>query len=92
MVFNIYFKYMPYSGLFHNFILATRIMRSYGCNPVCYPELPHTTHNHPLWRSWDAIVDETLIKLEKRSDFVIFPQRVKSLKNIETVIVPKRDF
>ena len=71
---NVYFtfcKYMPYSGLFHNFILATRIMRSYGCNPVCYPELPHTTHNHPLWRSWDAIVDETLIKLEKRSDFIL---------------------
>ena len=23
-------------------------------------------HNHPLWRHWDAVVDETLIKLEDK--------------------------
>lgn len=28
------------SGLYRNFLIADRIMRSYGCNPECSPELP----------------------------------------------------
>ena len=56
-------------SLIKNFVLATRIMRSYGCNPVCSfngVELPATMHAHPLWKHWDAVVDETLIKLEDK--------------------------
>ena len=50
------------AALFRNFLLAQRIMATYHCTPMSIPELP-TTHNHPLWHSWDLAVDECLAQL-----------------------------
>ena len=50
------------AALFRNFLLADRIMRKVGCTPVSSPQLP-PTHDHPLWRSWDLVVDFVLAQL-----------------------------
>jgi len=50
------------AALFRNFLLAQRIMTSYHCTPMSIPELP-STHNHPLWHSWDLAVDACLAQL-----------------------------
>lgn len=50
------------AALFRNFLLAQRIMRPYHCHPQCYPEIP-STHNHPLWESWDYAVEMILAQL-----------------------------
>lgn len=52
------------SALYRYFVLADRILRSYGCNPQCDPVLPKSMHNHHLWKSWDSIVDAALTKLQ----------------------------
>lgn len=74
-------------SLMKNFVLATRIMRSYGCNPVSSfngIQLPNTFHNHPLWKHWDAVVDETLIKLEE--NLIQDPQNPNTWQfNVDTV-------
>ena len=51
------------ASLMRNYLLAERIMRSYNCIPVCYPALP-PSYLHPLWRSWDLIVDICLSSLD----------------------------
>jgi len=50
------------AALFRNFLLAQRIMATYHCTPMSIPALP-TTHNHPLWHSWDLAVDACLAQL-----------------------------
>ncbi|CED83367.1 Guanine nucleotide binding protein MIP1 [Phaffia rhodozyma] len=50
------------AALFRNFLLATRIMRTYNCTPRSEPELPPTQH-HPLWDSWDRTIDACLAQL-----------------------------
>ena len=50
------------AALFRNFLLAQRIMTTYHCTPMSIPELP-STHNHPLWHSWDLAVDACLAQL-----------------------------
>lgn len=50
------------AALFRNFLLAQRIMMTYHCTPISHPELP-STHNHPLWDSWDLAVDGCLAQL-----------------------------
>ena len=50
------------AALFRNFLLAQRIMTTYHCTPMSTPELP-STHNHPLWNSWDLAVDACLAQL-----------------------------
>ncbi|ORY31404.1 raptor N-terminal caspase like domain-domain-containing protein [Naematelia encephala] len=50
------------AALFRNFLLAQRIMTAYHCTPMSVPELP-STHNHPLWNSWDLAVDACLAQL-----------------------------
>ena len=50
------------AALFRNFLLAQRIMTTYHCTPMSIPELP-STHNHPLWDSWDLAVDACLAQL-----------------------------
>ncbi|BEI86430.1 hypothetical protein CcaverHIS002_0607170 [Cutaneotrichosporon cavernicola] len=55
------------AALFRNFLLAQRIMTTYHCTPVSHPELP-STHNHPLWDSWDLAVDGCLAQLPELLD------------------------
>lgn len=50
------------AALFRNFLSAQRIMRTYGCHPQSYPEIPQT-HDHPLWNSWDLAVEMVLAQL-----------------------------
>ncbi|CAO1633933.1 unnamed protein product [Sympodiomycopsis kandeliae] len=50
------------AALLRNFLLAERIMRFYHCTPMSHPKLP-STHNHPLWNSWDLAVDQCLAQL-----------------------------
>lgn len=50
------------AALFRNFLLAERIMRTYGCTPRSEPPLPATYH-HPLWDSWDLTVEACLAQL-----------------------------
>ena len=52
------------ASLFRNFLLATRIMHTMGCQPVSIPALP-LTHKHMMWLSWDAIVEQYWLQLEK---------------------------
>uniref|UniRef100_A0A7S1KTW0 Raptor N-terminal CASPase-like domain-containing protein n=1 Tax=Percolomonas cosmopolitus TaxID=63605 RepID=A0A7S1KTW0_9EUKA len=53
--------------LFRNFLLADRIMRTFGCTPYSYPQLPET-FNHPMWESWDLAVDVCVSQLPKIKD------------------------
>lgn len=55
------------AALFRNFLLAQRIMTTYHCTPMSHPELP-STHNHPLWDSWDLAVDGCLAQLPELLD------------------------
>lgn len=50
------------AALFRNFLLSERIMRTYKCHPISFPELPET-HNHALWKSWDLAVEMVLFQL-----------------------------
>jgi regulator-associated protein of mTOR len=63
------------AALFRNFLLAQRILKSYGCHPMASPALPETDL-HELWDAWDMVVDlcldqlPTLLTLEKTGDYV----------------------
>ena len=48
--------------MFRNFLLADVIMREAGVTPRSYPPLP-PTHNHPLWESWNVVVELLLHQL-----------------------------
>lgn len=50
------------AALFRNFLLASRILRSYGCTPISHPVLPKT-YDHPLWQAWDMASDMCLTQL-----------------------------
>ncbi|KAI8835270.1 raptor N-terminal caspase like domain-containing protein [Chytriomyces cf. hyalinus JEL632] len=50
------------AALFRNFLLAERIMRYYHCSPLSHPPLP-STHQHPLWSSWDLAAELCLHQL-----------------------------
>ncbi|ORY51824.1 hypothetical protein BCR33DRAFT_712020 [Rhizoclosmatium globosum] len=50
------------AALFRNFLLAERIMRYYHCTPMSSPVLP-STHQHPLWSSWDLAAEMCLYQL-----------------------------
>ncbi|ORX40214.1 raptor N-terminal caspase like domain-domain-containing protein [Kockovaella imperatae] len=70
-VFNRLFRQdLLVAALFRNFLLAQRIMTSYHCTPMSIPELP-STHNHPLWHSWDLAVDECLAQLPDLLDLEV---------------------
>ncbi|KAJ2453013.1 Target of rapamycin complex 1 subunit kog1 [Coemansia sp. RSA 2336] len=50
--------------LYRNYLLADRIMRHYGVQPLCSPSIP-TTHKHPLWESLDYEIDVCLQQLPR---------------------------
>lgn len=51
------------AGLFRNYLLAERIIRSIGdqykSTPICYPPLP-STWKHPMWEAWDFVLETCL--------------------------------
>ncbi|OWA52977.1 Regulatory-associated protein of mTOR [Hypsibius exemplaris] len=51
------------ASLFRNFLLAERVMRSYKCSPISYPNIPHSTAQHPMWDAWDFTLDACLCQL-----------------------------
>ncbi|KAJ3141018.1 hypothetical protein HDU90_007041 [Geranomyces variabilis] len=53
---RLYRQDLMVAALFRNFLLAERIMRYHGCTPVSSPALP-STHQHPMWQSWDLAAD-----------------------------------
>lgn len=52
------------AALFRNFLLAKRIMPSYGCHPISDPPLPDIQF-HTMWESWDLAIDQVLTQLLK---------------------------
>ena len=50
------------ASLFRNFLLAQRVLRVYGCQPISVPRLPETSHHH-LWAAWDYVCDLFLRQL-----------------------------
>lgn len=50
------------AALFRNYLLAERIMKNYHCTPQSSPKLP-ATHQHPMWKAWDLVVDSVLSQL-----------------------------
>ena len=57
------------ASMFRNFLLADRILRTLNCTPMSHPALP-TTHDHPLWLSWDLAVETCLDQLMKEGVLV----------------------
>jgi hypothetical protein len=43
-------------------LLAERILKSLNCTPMTHPELP-PTWQHPLWHSWDYMMELCLAQL-----------------------------
>ena len=50
------------AALFRNYLLADRLMRQNGCHPETDPPLL-STHDHPLWQSWDLALEMVLVQL-----------------------------
>ena len=50
------------ASLFRNFMLAERILKACGCQPVSSPRLP-PMHQHPLWDAWDVTAEQALLQL-----------------------------
>ena len=80
--------------MFRNYLLADRILRSFGCTPISYPPLPGSgcapflaknscMADHPLWQAWDLACETMLFQLMK--DGVIgnstIPMNVSSSSN-----------
>ncbi|KHJ35166.1 putative wd repeat-containing protein mip1 [Erysiphe necator] len=55
------------AALLRNFLQCQRIMATYKCHPLSYPQLPDTT-NHPLWASWDLALEMALAQLPMLED------------------------
>ncbi|CAI4228782.1 unnamed protein product [Auanema sp. JU1783] len=53
------------ASLFRSFILAEKIMGENGCGVVSSPALPSTS-DHPLWESWEYILDLTVNHMYNR--------------------------
>lgn len=51
------------AGMFRNFLLADRILRSLNCSPQSYPPLPPGVCDHPLWQAWDQACETCLYGL-----------------------------
>ena len=43
-------------GLSRGFILAQRVLQTYGCTPVSQPPVKGT-HSHSMWATWDLYLD-----------------------------------
>ncbi|KAH3664386.1 hypothetical protein WICMUC_005771 [Wickerhamomyces mucosus] len=52
------------AALFRNFLLAKRIMPTYGCHPISDPPLPDVQF-HSMWESWDLALDQVLTQILK---------------------------
>jgi regulator-associated protein of mTOR len=52
------------AALFRNFLLAKRIMPTYGCHPISDPPLPDIQF-HNMWESWDLAIDQVLTQMLK---------------------------
>jgi regulator-associated protein of mTOR len=52
------------AALFRNFLLAKRIMPTYGCHPISDPPLPDIQF-HSMWESWDLAIDQVLTQILK---------------------------
>jgi regulator-associated protein of mTOR len=51
------------AGMFRNFLLADRILKSLNCSPQSYPPLPPGVCDHPLWEAWDLACETCLYGL-----------------------------
>jgi len=83
--------------LFINFLLASRIMRSYSMVPFSYPELPDFS-THIIWTAYDLHVDQVLYSIHETTKPSprtvlslgrILEEQLKMLQN--WLLFPKKD-
>ncbi|KAI3646285.1 hypothetical protein MP228_009213 [Amoeboaphelidium protococcarum] len=66
---KLYRQDLMVAALFRNFLLARRVMKFYGVNPISYPSLDfdayiaHQIDEHYLWESWDLVCEVALNQL-----------------------------
>eukprot|EP00835_Amoeboradix_gromovi_P002107 NODE_112_length_19362_cov_0.399678.p2 type:complete len:1172 gc:universal NODE_112_length_19362_cov_0.399678:13353-9838(-) len=56
------------AALYRNFLLAQRLMRQFGCSPVCDPPISIYAYRHHLWGQWDLVLDQALRQINSQSD------------------------
>ncbi|EUB57529.1 Regulatory-associated protein of mTOR [Echinococcus granulosus] len=71
------------ASIFRNYLLAQRLMRSFGCHPCSWPRL-NPTHDHPIWSAWDHSLDLlfhylpqviSVMQTSPQADLVLLQQR-----------------
>eukprot|EP00834_Sanchytrium_tribonematis_P004947 NODE_271_length_11194_cov_0.541595.p1 type:complete len:932 gc:universal NODE_271_length_11194_cov_0.541595:7846-10641(+) len=48
------------AALYRNFLLAQRLMRQYGCTPICDPPVSIYAYRHHLWSQWDVVLEKAI--------------------------------
>ena len=48
------------AALYRNFLLAQKLMRQYGCTPVCDPPISIYSYRHHLWLQWELVLDHAI--------------------------------
>lgn len=69
------------AALFRNFLLAGRVMKSYGAHVRSEPPIDPAAFEHPLWDSWDLALDLCLSQLPPE------PTEI-TIDNIDSIIDP----
>lgn len=62
-----------------------RVMRALDCTPVSYPSIP-SGHLHPLWRIWDAALDDFLDQIPIKVPIIDAPHEYRPPVMIEELL------
>ena len=62
------------AAVYRNFLVAERIMSTYGCHPISMPQIPSTANN-VLWQSWDLAMEMVLSQLPAMKEAAENPEK-----------------